>query len=66
MQKKRKLEMIELSELYRLEKVNDYLKSAGVSERHLIIDEKVQVARFRAFRNEACLERRRKHLEYKL
>ena len=65
-QKKRKQEMIELSELIRLEKINEYLKEAGVSERHLEIDDKIAVARFRKYRNEACLKRRRWHLECKL
>ena len=33
--------MIELSEVYRLDKINEYLKEAGSTERHLKVDEKI-------------------------
>ena len=67
LQKKRQQETLELTELYRLEKINEYYKSVGTKDRMLKLDEKVgKFARFRAFRSEAMLERRRLHLEYKL
>lgn len=58
--------MVELSEVYRLEKINKYMSQSGSSERHLKIDDRVQNTRFRSYRNEAVLSKRRKHLEYKL
>ena len=58
--------MLELAELYRLEKINKYLKEASATERYLTLADKVTVCRFRKFRNEASLIKRRKHLEYKL
>ena len=66
LQKKRKSEMLELSEVYRLQKINEYLRQAGSSDRVMHVDDKVQVARFRNYRSEALLEKRRRHLEYKL
>ena len=64
--KKRQQEMIELAEIYRLDKVNEYLSQTGSKDRQLHVDEKVQFVRFRKFRNEAALKKRMSHLEYKL
>ena len=64
--KKRQQEMIELSEAYRLEKINEYFNQLGSKERHLRVDDRVLNTRFRQYRNEAALAKRRSHLEYKL
>ena len=58
--------MVELSEVYRLDKINEYLTQVGSKDRHLKIEDKVQNVRFRRYRNEAGLKKRMQHLEYKL
>ena len=58
--------MIELSETYRLEKINEYFKHLGNKERHLRVDDRILNTRFRQYRNEVALAKRRSHLEYKL
>ena len=58
--------MIELSEAYRLEKINEYFKQLGSKERHLRVDDRILNTRFRQYRSEAALAKRRNHLEYKL
>ena len=52
--------------MYRLEKINDYFKQMGSKERHLKVDDRIQNVRFRSYRNEELLAKRRSHLEYKL
>ena len=49
-----------------MEKINDYLNQVGTTERHLSVDDKIQNVRFRKFRSEVALTKRRSHLEYKL
>lgn len=66
LQRKRQQEMIELSEVYRLEKINEYFKQLGSKDRQLKIDDRILNTRFRTFRSEAALAKRRLHLEYKL
>ena len=39
LQSKRKNEMIELSEVYRLEKINEYFRDAGSNERIMVVSE---------------------------
>ena len=64
--KKRHHEMIEICELYRLEKINEHFKQSGSKERRLRLDDKVTNARFYKYRSEEALLKRRKHLECKL
>ena len=66
LQAKRKNEMLELSEVYRLQGINKYFMDAGSTERMLEMSDEIQNVLVRQYHSERALNQRKMQLEYKM